>query len=471
MVHVVDADEELMWTDDHNPPVPTTQWKPGQTVEYTRTVFVPIYPYVGEATIQVGPVLDDRRRSACRCAATTPGSAPTRSPSCSCSRRPRTCSRCSRTAGTRPRSPSTTRPSSGSGPRRTRRCVQEPEEGLHLLSRPRQPRRASSRSRSRSRSPWAARRSTQFTLQPKQRAAEDPAHGGPAGHRRHGRTRDFGRQDLRAGCACRSNSKDPRELGVRVFHAVRRSPMKHDCAIAALRASPSLCVRAASRHAARARAGVFQHGRTLSVKAHRDEGDSLVLMLRTGGEIVCDASIVSRFAPDEVPYPEPEAEAPAAPVEADRRRPAPYSDIIDRVVGGAGRRRVKLVRAVIQVESAYNERARSPKGAMGLMQLMPATARQYAVADPYDPAANIEAGIKYLKSLLERLPVGAGAGGLQRRRSGGAAVQRHPAVSGNARTTSSRILAAREPIAKPRSPTQLFAAPARSKPSGRSCRS
>jgi len=54
MVHVVDADEEMMWADDHKPPVPTTQWKPGQTVEYTRTVFVPIYPYVGEASIQMG---------------------------------------------------------------------------------------------------------------------------------------------------------------------------------------------------------------------------------------------------------------------------------------------------------------------------------------------------------------------------------------------------------------------------------
>jgi hypothetical protein len=54
MVHVVDANEELMWTDDHDPPVATTEWKPGQTVEYTRTVFVPVYPYVGEATIQLG---------------------------------------------------------------------------------------------------------------------------------------------------------------------------------------------------------------------------------------------------------------------------------------------------------------------------------------------------------------------------------------------------------------------------------
>jgi hypothetical protein len=54
MAHVVDTDEELMWTDDHDPPTPTTQWKPGQTVEYTRTVFVPVFPYVGEATIQLG---------------------------------------------------------------------------------------------------------------------------------------------------------------------------------------------------------------------------------------------------------------------------------------------------------------------------------------------------------------------------------------------------------------------------------
>ena len=54
MVHVVDADEELMWTDDHDPSIPTTQWKKGQQIEYTRTIFVPIYPYVGEASIEMG---------------------------------------------------------------------------------------------------------------------------------------------------------------------------------------------------------------------------------------------------------------------------------------------------------------------------------------------------------------------------------------------------------------------------------
>jgi len=54
MVHVMDADDVMIWADDHNPSVPTRQWKPGQTIEYTRTIFVPVYPYVGEATIQVG---------------------------------------------------------------------------------------------------------------------------------------------------------------------------------------------------------------------------------------------------------------------------------------------------------------------------------------------------------------------------------------------------------------------------------
>jgi len=97
-----------------------------------------------------------------------------------------------------------------------------------------------------------------------------------------------------------------------------------------------------------------------------------------------------------------------------------YGDIIEKVSAEQDVP-VKLVRAVIQVESAYHERARSPKGAMGLMQLMPATAKQYAVADPYDPASNIEAGVKHLKSLLQRLPV---ALALAAYNAGEAAVQR-----------------------------------------------
>jgi soluble lytic murein transglycosylase-like protein len=181
----------------------------------------------------------------------------------------------------------------------------------------------------------------------------------------------------------------------------------------------------------------FQTGRTLSVKSHRVDGDSLVLTLRNGGEIVCETAIVSRFAPDEVPYPEPEPDP--APVVLASAPSVPYGDIIDRLAAEQGVP-VKLVRAVIQVESAYNERARSPKGAMGLMQLMPATARQYAVADPYDPATNIEAGIKHLKSLLQRLPV---ALALAAYNAGEAAVQRFNGIPPYAETRNyvSRILA------------------------------
>jgi len=54
LVHFLDADDELMWTDDHTPPQPTSTWRPGQTIEYSRTVFVPLYPYIGESTIAIG---------------------------------------------------------------------------------------------------------------------------------------------------------------------------------------------------------------------------------------------------------------------------------------------------------------------------------------------------------------------------------------------------------------------------------
>jgi hypothetical protein len=54
MVHFGDRDEQLMYTDDHDPPTPTTSWKPGQTIEYTRTFFTPTYPYIGIATVEVG---------------------------------------------------------------------------------------------------------------------------------------------------------------------------------------------------------------------------------------------------------------------------------------------------------------------------------------------------------------------------------------------------------------------------------
>lgn len=79
----------------------------------------------------------------------------------------------------------------------------------------------------------------------------------------------------------------------------------------------------------------------------------------------------------------------------------PFDDIIENAATRHGVRK-DLVRAVIQVESAFNPRAVSSKGAMGLMQLMPATARQFGVANAFNPVDNIRGGVAYLRQLLDR---------------------------------------------------------------------
>jgi soluble lytic murein transglycosylase-like protein len=78
-----------------------------------------------------------------------------------------------------------------------------------------------------------------------------------------------------------------------------------------------------------------------------------------------------------------------------------YSQIIDVTSVKAGVD-PNLVKAVVQVESSFNPNATSNKGAMGLMQLMPQTAKRLGVKDPYKPEDNIKGGVKYLKLLLDR---------------------------------------------------------------------
>ena len=65
---------------------------------------------------------------------------------------------------------------------------------------------------------------------------------------------------------------------------------------------------------------------------------------------------------------------------------------------------VALVKAIIHAESYFNPNATSKKGASGLMQLMPETARQYGLHDLYNPQQNIQAGVKYLRYLLDKYP-------------------------------------------------------------------
>lgn len=148
---------------------------------------------------------------------------------------------------------------------------------------------------------------------------------------------------------------------------------------------------------------VLSSKRTLSVKSHRFDGDSVILTLRSGGEVTCDKSLIEKILPDEVPYeePKPQAPEPFQPGESGLLEQTPYGEIIATMSEAHGVNPM-LVRALIQVESNYKARARSHKGAMGLMQLMPAVAREHNLRNPYDPRANIAAGVKHLKALIDR---------------------------------------------------------------------
>ena len=180
---------------------------------------------------------------------------------------------------------------------------------------------------------------------------------------------------------------------------------------------------------ARAEIVFFNNGRNMSIESHRADGDTGVMQMRGGGEMTMDASLIASIEPDEVPHPAPASVAkeldvpPPPPVPAVRIEPPPRLDrIIDKVAKEQGVD-ASLVKAVIQVESGFEPRARSSAGAVGLMQVMPQTAKQYGVTGRrlYDPRANVEAGIKHLKSLMDHLPLhlalaayNAGEGAVQR---------------------------------------------------------
>jgi soluble lytic murein transglycosylase-like protein len=122
----------------------------------------------------------------------------------------------------------------------------------------------------------------------------------------------------------------------------------------------------------------------------RDANGNLVLSDRKPAE----ASELKSYA---VPKADTVRVTRAASVERGRQ----YDAIIDEHSRISGVRS-DLVRAVVQVESAFNPYARSPKGALGLMQLMPATIRRFGVRNPFNPIENIRAGVAYLRELLNR---------------------------------------------------------------------
>jgi soluble lytic murein transglycosylase-like protein len=149
----------------------------------------------------------------------------------------------------------------------------------------------------------------------------------------------------------------------------------------------------------------FSESRSMSVKSHRFEGDRIIVSLRGGGEMTFDRSVILKIAPDEVPYPEETQAAAVDVIVPEATGVLIGKTVYDPIIESASDRNgvpARLVKALIQVESAFQPRARSNKGAMGLMQLMPETARQYQARNPYDPAANIEAGTRHLRSLLDQ---------------------------------------------------------------------
>ena len=135
---------------------------------------------------------------------------------------------------------------------------------------------------------------------------------------------------------------------------------------------------------ARAEIVILSSGRTLSIKSHRVDGESIVLTLRSGGQVTCDKSLIDESSQTKCRIPSPrEPEATESDV-AGLLDGTPYAELIESMSEANGVDPL-LVRALIQVESNYKPEARSPRGAMGLMQLMPSTAKEYNVRNPFDP--------------------------------------------------------------------------------------
>jgi soluble lytic murein transglycosylase-like protein len=130
-------------------------------------------------------------------------------------------------------------------------------------------------------------------------------------------------------------------------------------------------------------------GAAAQIYAWRDARGTLVLSDRP-----LDPTAVTMALPGTQPRPTPGA--PAVHGAAHR-----YEPLIRQHAAAFGVR-PELVRAVIEVESGFDPWAVSPKGAMGLMQLMPGTAEALGVSNPFDPAQNVRAGIRYLSDLLAR---------------------------------------------------------------------
>lgn len=165
----------------------------------------------------------------------------------------------------------------------------------------------------------------------------------------------------------------------------------------------------------------FASGQVLAIEGHHVEGETAALTLRGGGEVLFDARLIDSFKSVASPPPPP----PPAPAIAPRPLPAtPHAALIRDAADQHGLADT-LLHALIEVESSYRADAESPLGAKGLMQLMPDILARYGVRDPFDPAANIDAGARYLRGLLDEFGI---RGGLAAYNAGAGSVRKFGGV-------------------------------------------
>lgn len=170
-----------------------------------------------------------------------------------------------------------------------------------------------------------------------------------------------------------------------------------------------------SASAASASIAVFDDGRTQKIASYAVEEETIHLTLQGGGIVSLPLTRIERIVDDEVVTPEVVAEVKKIVEEggvfprrswkfSEESLPLWQSKYNEIIIGAARKHDVDaaLVSAVIKAESDYNPRTVSHKGARGLMQLMPATAKRFGVTNSFDPEENIYAGTKYLRWLLNK---------------------------------------------------------------------
>lgn len=173
---------------------------------------------------------------------------------------------------------------------------------------------------------------------------------------------------------------------------------------------PGLLLLLLTAPAVRAELVIFEEGSVLKVAAYQVRDDEVDLTLPVGGVLTVALSRIDRVVDDEIVLDPVSVQAsmdnPPLPVRFADGQPVPATPWGEQIYAAARRHALNpaLVAAVVRAESAFDPRAVSHKGARGLMQLMPATARRFGLGEHeiFDPAKNLEAGSRYLSWLLER---------------------------------------------------------------------